>query len=141
MTRPRGTESTALNQNGTSSAVPESRAAEAPPAPGLPNVVERRQRDRRRGDRRSGTGRRSELERRRGPGRRRSDIRRAAEEGEITDDLFEFVMAMDEYKRVNKKPFPSWSEVYQVVLYLGYRKVAEKGTHIDKPAPDPKQPR
>ena len=121
--------------------MPETRAAEAPPAPGPPNIVERRQTDRRRGDRRVGTDRRSRLERRRGPGRRRSDIRRAAEEGEITDDLFEFVMAMDEYKRVNKKPFPSWSEVFQVVLYLGYRKVAEKGTHIDRPAPDPKQPR
>jgi hypothetical protein len=117
--------------------MPETRAAEALPLPGLPNVVERRQADRRCGDRRVGTDRRSRLERRRGPGRRRSDIRRAAEEGEITDDLFEFVMAMDEYKRVNKKPFPSWSEVYQVVLFLGYRKVAPKGTHIDKPAPDP----
>jgi hypothetical protein len=126
-----------LDHNGTSSVLPEERAPEASPAPGLPEVAERRQTDRRQGDRRSGTDRRSRLERRRGPGRRRSDLRRAAEEGEITDDLFEFVMAMDEYKRVNKKPFPSWSEVYQVVLYLGYRKVAEKGTHIDKPAPDP----
>ncbi len=79
--------------------------------------------------------RRNGLERRRGPGRRRSDLRRAAEEGEITDELLEFVMTMDEYKRVNKKPFPSWSEVYQVVLYLGYRKVAELGTHIDKVSP------
>ena len=94
--------------------------------------------ERREGDRRVPVDRRNGLERRRGPGRRRGDIRRAAEEGEITDELLEFVMAVDEYKRVSKKPFPSWSEVFEVVKYLGYRKVAERGTHIDKPAPEPK---
>lgn len=77
--------------------------------------------------------RRSGLDRRRGPGRRRSDMRKAAEEGEMTDDLLEFVMAIDEYKRVNKKPFPSWSEVFEVIWYLGYRKVANVGEHINKP--------
>jgi hypothetical protein len=92
--------------------------------------------DRRKGDRRAVVDRRSGLERRRGPGRRRGDVRRAAEEGEITDDLLEFIMAVDEYKRVNKKPFPSWSEVFEVMKYLGYRKVAPRGTHIDKPAPE-----
>ena len=99
--------------------------------------------ERRSGERRESTGRRGAvdrrkgLERRRGPGRRRGEVRRSAEEGEITDDLFEFVMAMDEYKRVNNKPFPSWSEVFEVIKYLGYRQVAERGQHIDKPAPDP----
>ena len=84
--------------------------------------------------RQSVVDRRSGLERRRGPGRRRSDLRRAAEEGEITDELLEFVMAIDEYKRVNRKPFPSWSEVFEVIRYLGYRKVAPRGAHIDRPA-------
>ncbi len=55
----------------------------------------------------------------------------------MTDDLLEFVLAIDEYKRTNKRPFPSWSEVFEVIRYLGYRKVAAKGEHIDKPAPDP----
>jgi len=87
-------------------------------------------------DRRSVVDRRSGLDRRRGPGRRRGDIRRAAEEGEITDELLEFVMAIDEYKRVNKRPFPTWTEVFEVIKYLGYRKVAPKGEHIDRPAPD-----
>jgi len=64
------------------------------------------------------------LERRRGPGRRRSDDRRSAEEGEMTDEQFEFVMAVDTYKRLNKRPFPSWTEVLEVVKQLGYRKVA-----------------
>src|SRR5262245_27645468 len=41
-------------------------------------------------DRREATG----LERRRGPGRRRSDDRKAAEEGEMTMEQFEFCMAI-----------------------------------------------
>ncbi len=81
--------------------------------------------------------RRSGLERRRGPGRRRSDSRRTAEEGEMTNEQFEFVMAMDEYKRANKRPFPAWTEVLEVIQYLGYRKVAKVGEHVDRPAADP----
>jgi hypothetical protein len=94
--------------------------------------------DRRTDDRRqeeqdpSEAERRSGLERRRGPGRRRGDDRRAAEEGEITDEVLEFVMAIDEYKRLNSKPFPSWTEVFEIIQYLGYRKVAEKSEHIDR---------
>ena len=55
----------------------------------------------------------------------------------MTDDLLEFVKAVDEYKRVNNKPFPSWSEVFEVIWYLGYRKVAAVGQHIDRPADRP----
>jgi hypothetical protein len=95
------------------------------------------------GERRNGVERRSSvvdrrsgLERRRGPGRRRPDSRRSAEEGELNAEQFEFVMAMDEYKRANKRPFPSWTEVLEVIKYLGYRKVAEVGQHVDRPAPD-----
>jgi hypothetical protein len=80
---------------------------------------------------------RTGLDRRRGPGRRRSDTRREAEEGEMTDELLEFVMAIDDYKRVNHRPFPTWSEVFEVVRYLGYRKVASVGEHIDRPTSDP----
>ena len=64
------------------------------------------------------------LERRRGPGLRRTDDRRSAEEGEMTDEQFEFVLAVDTYKRLNSRPFPSWTEVLEVVKQLGYRKVA-----------------
>ncbi len=83
------------------------------------------------------TDRRSGLERRRGPGRRRSESRRTAEEGELDAEQFEFVMAIDEYKRANKRPFPSWTEVLEVIKYLGYRKVAEVGEHVDRPAEMP----
>jgi hypothetical protein len=83
--------------------------------------------DRRAGGRRQNLlDRRSGLDRRRGPGRRRSDDRRAAEEGEMTDEQFEFIMAVNEYKRVNKRPFPTWTEILDVIRALGYRKVAER---------------
>lgn len=84
------------------------------------------------------------MDRRRGPGRRRGEVRRAAEEGEISGELLEFIMAIDDYKRINERPFPSWSEVFEIIQYLGYRKVAEQATHIntasdsgvlDSPAP------
>ena len=89
--------------------------------------------DRRSNSRRmhSEADRRSGLNRRRGPGRRRSDIRKAAEEGEMTDDLLEFVMAIDDYKRVNDKPFPTWSEIFEIIRFLGYRKTEQRGEHID----------
>jgi len=76
--------------------------------------------------------RRTGMDRRRGPGRRRGEIRRAAEEGEISGELLEFIMAIDEYKRINDRPFPSWSEVFEIIHYLGYRKVESKAQHINK---------
>jgi len=83
-------------------------------------------------DRRSGKDRRQSvvdrrlgLDRQRGPGRRRSDERRAAEEGQMSDEQFEFLMAIDEYKRANSRPFPTWTEVLEVIRALGYRRVAE----------------
>jgi len=69
--------------------------------------------------------RRLGLDRRRGPGRRRSDDRKSAEEGHMSDEQFEFVMAIDEYKRANSRPFPTWTEVLEIITALGYRKVAE----------------
>jgi len=62
------------------------------------------------------------LERRRGPGRRRSDFAKSAEEGEMSPEQFLFIMAVDAYKRVNQKPFPTWTEVLEVIRKLGYRK-------------------
>jgi hypothetical protein len=78
------------------------------------------------GDRRqSVVDRRLGLDRRRGPGRRRSDERKSAEEGQMSDEQFEFLLAIDEYKRKNVRPFPTWTEVLEVIKALGYRKVAE----------------
>lgn len=69
--------------------------------------------------------RRLGLDRRRGPGHRRTPERRAAEEGEMNDEQFAFLMAIDQYKRANQRPFPSWTEVLEIMKALGYRKVAE----------------
>jgi len=134
--------------------------AEAPPAP----FVDRRKNsgsdfsgvDARKNvvDRRTGLDRRflslgspTGLERRRGPGRRLSDDRKSAEEGEMSDEQFEFVMAIDTYKRLNNRPFPTWTEVLEVVKQLGYRKVAAstiklpnsngRPTQATPPAPTP----
>ena len=65
------------------------------------------------------------LERRRGPGRRRSDFVKAADEGEMTAEQFQFLKAIDAYKRVNQRPYPTWTEVLEVIRKLGYRKTAD----------------
>ncbi|MGH7178845.1 MAG: hypothetical protein ACREJC_15820 [Tepidisphaeraceae bacterium] len=88
--------------------------------------------DRRVAERRADTG----LERRRGPGRRRSDDRKAAEEGEMTAEQFEFVMAIEAYKKVNKRMYPTWTEVMEVMVQLGYRKVANRTIRLDN-VPEP----
>lgn len=69
--------------------------------------------------------RRLGLNRQRGPGRRRTDERKAAEEGHMSDEQFEFLMAIDEYKKKNARPFPTWTEILEVIKALGYRKVAD----------------
>jgi hypothetical protein len=89
--------------------------------------------ERRIAQRRDDTG----LERRRGPGRRRSDERRAAEEGEMTAEQFEFVMAIETYKKVNKRLYPTWTEVLEVINQLGYRKVMKRDIELPNcPEPD-----
>ncbi|MHC4169358.1 MAG: hypothetical protein ACYSWQ_20615 [Planctomycetota bacterium] len=81
--------------------------------------------------------RRLGLDRRRGPGRRLTDDRKSAEEGHMSDEQFEFLMAIDEYKRKNTRPFPTWTEVLEVIKALGYRKVAEPQS-LGKPKKEPK---
>jgi hypothetical protein len=108
-------------------------------------VVERRTTDRRQmsaeeagftGQDRRASDRRTGLERRRGPGRRRSDDRRSAEEGEMSTEQFEFIMAVETYKKVNKRMFPTWTEVLEVIHQLGYRKVEGRNINL-KDVPEP----
>jgi len=75
--------------------------------------------------RQSVVDRRLGLDRHRGPGKRRTDDRKSAEEGEMSQEQFEFLMAIDEYKRKNTRPFPTWTEVLELIKALGYRKVAD----------------
>jgi len=90
-------------------------------------------------ERRSGVERRevTGLERRRGPGRRRSDDRKSAEEGEMSIEQFEFVMAIQTYKKVNKKMYPTWTEILEVVRQLGYRKVMPRNIKLEN-VPEPR---
>jgi hypothetical protein len=61
--------------------------------------------------------------------RRTSERRRLIDpttcERDYNDDETEFMKAMDRYKRENRRPFPTWSEVLEVLRSLGYRRVAE----------------
>jgi hypothetical protein len=86
-------------------------------------------------ERRKASDRRTNLERRRGPGRRRSDDRKSAEEGEMTVEQFEFVMAIQTYKKVNKRLYPTWTEILEIVNQLGYRKVMARNIRMDAPEP------
>ena len=101
----------------TPSVSPTRRAADRPAAPRDADA------DRRQNildSRTTGTG----LERRRGPGLRRNDFVKSAEEGEMTPEQFLFIKAIDAYKRVNQRPFPTWTEVLEILRKLGYRKTA-----------------
>jgi hypothetical protein len=80
--------------------------------------------------------RRTGLERRRGAGIRREADRRSAEEGEMTQHQFEFIRAVEAYKKVNQTMFPTWTEVLEVVEQLGYRKCTLR--EVDLPnVPEP----
>ena len=104
--------------------------------------------DRRGGDRRGGDRRKKSvpvtLERRTGQERRQQGERRRQVdpttcERDYSDDEIEFMKAMDQYKRDNRRPFPTWSEVLEVLYALGYRRVAEPtalpGLSPDRPPP------
>lgn len=95
-------------------------------------------------DRRTGVDRRklegsgqpgTNLERRRGVGRRLSDFVRSAEEGEMSREQQMFLHAIDTFKRVNEVPYPTWTDVLEVVRRLGYRKTAASelrlGAHVE----------
>ncbi|MEY4612104.1 MAG: hypothetical protein RL179_77 [Planctomycetota bacterium] len=77
-------------------------------------------------ERRTGLDRRIESEKRR-------MVDPVTFEKEYNGDEVAFMNAMDQYKRSNRRPFPTWSEVLEVLVSLGYRKVAD-------PAPLPGLP-
>ena len=47
----------------------------------------------------------------------------------MNDEQLAFILAMEEFKSANSVAFPTWTDVLDVVLYLGYRKVAPVGEH------------
>lgn len=102
-----------------------------PPEPRRAEVVDRRlgldRRDMPGGDT-APTG----FERRRGRGRRLSDAHRSAEEGEMTQEQFMFLMAIDAFKKGNQVTFPAWSDVLEIVRLLGYRKVQNAAVDLGR---------
>src|SRR5262249_60731808 len=65
---------------------------------------------------------------RRGKDRRQQDERRrhvgpTTCELVFSDEEIAFMKGMDLYKRGNRRPFPTWSEVLEVLRALGYRRV------------------
>jgi hypothetical protein len=92
--------------------------------------------DRRSGDRRAqadrrkrsipvAVERRSGKERRQQLGERRRQVDPTTCEKDYSDEEILFMKAMDQYKRANRRPFPTWSEVLEVLRSLGYRKTEE----------------
>ena len=57
-------------------------------------------------------------------------------EKEYSDDEIIFMKSMDQYKRANRRPFPTWSEVLEVLHALGYRKT-EAATEMPGLQPKP----
>jgi len=98
-------------------------------------------RERRKGQDRRGSvvDRRLGFDRRRWPGRRLTDERKAAEQGQMSDEQFEFILAIEVYKQKNATRFPTWTEVFEVIKAMGYRKVAEPQSlkpFVKEPEPD-----
>ena len=54
----------------------------------------------------------------------------------MTPEQFEFVMAIETYKKVNKRMYPTWTEVLEVVQQLGYKKVAQRDILMEN-VPEP----
>src|SRR5438132_11777084 len=105
-------------------------------------VTERRGGDRRGNDRRDrnipvALERRSGGERRH-QGERRRQVDPTTCERDYNDEEIIFMKAMDQYKRDNRRPFPTWSEVLEVLYSLGYRKVAD-ATALPGLSPDGKK--
>lgn len=88
--------------------------------------------------------RRSGKDRRQEKGERRRQVDPTTCEKDYSDEEIIFMKAMDQYKRANRRPFPTWSEVLEVLRSLGYRKVevatALPGVPTQPPAAAPAAP-
>jgi hypothetical protein len=57
-------------------------------------------------------------------GERRRQVDPTTCERDYTEEEIAFMKAMEDYKAAFARPFPTWSEVLEVLKSLGYRKVA-----------------
>lgn len=81
-------------------------------------------------ERRSGKDRRQQQ-----MGERRRQVDPTTCEKDYSEEEITFMKAMDLYKRANRRPFPTWSEVLEVIRSLGYRKVEEPAALPGVPIP------
>jgi hypothetical protein len=72
-------------------------------------------------ERRSGEDRRK-----RGPEAERRKVERRINEYRLRAEVLEFINAVNEFKSVRQKPFPTWSEIYDIFVGLGYKRAAKK---------------
>ena len=63
--------------------------------------------------------RRSGVARRAVPDRRAMDGKTAGSY-DLDAETMEFILAVNEFKAASGKPFPTWSEILQIVRALGY---------------------
>ncbi|MHC4959543.1 MAG: hypothetical protein ACYTGN_14345 [Planctomycetota bacterium] len=67
--------------------------------------------------------RRSDKDRRaKGETGERRKVQRRINEYVLSAEVLEFINAVNEFKSVQQKPFPTWSDVYEIFTGLGYRK-------------------
>jgi hypothetical protein len=72
-------------------------------------------------ERRSGVDRRK-----RGPDAERRKVERRINEYRLRPEVLEFINAVNDFKSVRQKPFPTWSEIYDIFVALGYRRAPTK---------------
>ena len=83
---------------------------------------ERRNDDRRQRDEAGVPERRKSERREKGPEAERRKVERRINEYRLQPDVLEFINAVNEFKSVNQKPFPTWSEIFEIFTSLGYRR-------------------
>lgn len=97
-------------------------ADDAPLPDRSPDADRRSTSDRRAGERRKKAipvdpDRRTGKERRQGPRRKRS-----MNQYDMSADVLEFISAINRFKERSGRPFPTWSEVLEILRGLGYDK-------------------
>jgi len=68
-------------------------------------------------ERRSGKDRRAKP-----PEGERRKVERRINEYVLPPEILEFINAVNRFKSVNQKPFPTWSEIFEIFVSLGYKK-------------------
>ena len=54
----------------------------------------------------------------------------------MSGEQFEFVMAVETYKKVNKRLYPTWTEILEIIRQLRYRKVMKRKMTLNAPEPE-----